>query len=142
MSNHHRPIFLVASSILLVACGAGDFQCDSVAVVNDVKQQSKAFFTTRLIAEYQSGVQAWPVRDEQGNIDESIDLSAPNALERYAAQQADLLKFIYGRQAHKNYLDKELTCIGRLETPVGAQVPLSYLVKQNASGSIAVEIRP
>lgn|SRR5690554_3844533 len=142
MGKHQRHLLLCVSSILLVACSAGDFQCDSAAVVDDVKQQSKNFFEARLIEEYQSGLQAWPVRDEQGNIDESIDLSAPNALERYAADQADRLKFVYGRQAHKNYLDKELTCIGRLETPVGAQVPLSYMVRQNTSGSLTVEIRP
>lgn len=142
MGNCQRYFLLCASSILLVACGAGDFKCDSVTVVNDVKQQSKNFFEARLIEEYQSGLQAWPVRDEQGKVDESIDLSMPNALERYASQQADRLKFVYGRQAHKNYLDKELTCIGRLETPVGAQVPLSYTVRQNASGALTVEIRP
>lgn len=127
--------------VFLVGCSDQVFQCDSDAVVSDVHTQTKLKFAEKLALEYRSGEQIWPVIDEQGNVDPTIDLDADDSIEQYANLQASKLHFLYGRQAHKNYLEQELTCVGRLQTPVGAEVPISYRVRKVTDGGIEVQVR-
>lgn len=136
-----KASLVVVLIVSLTGCGDAVFRCDSDTVVDEVRGQSQRLFAEKLAFEYRNGDQAWPVTNERGEIDPAINLDADDAIERFAGLQASKLKFLYGREAHKNYLDQELTCIGRLQTPVGAEIPISYRVRKAANGDVEVNLR-
>lgn len=136
-----KPLMTIVSVMFLMGCSDSVFRCDSDSVVHEVHEQSQRLFAEKLALEYRNGAQTWPVTDENGEVDPAINLDADDAIERFAGLQASKLQFLYGREAHKNYLDKELTCIGRLQTPVGVEIPISYLVRQTGNGEIQVNLR-